>query len=245
MNFLSHHHVARLVAGNDDASPAFFLGNVLPDLMPRPTAPGTGRRLRARHVAGKAAPPPTPLVHGVRLHLASDRAFHGSPVFQAATSEAGRLLADTAFVRPLRRVFFLAHIFVELALDAALVRTEDPGVADHLYDQFDRADLAELAKEVEALLGHPTPGLPDALERFARARFLFEYQSDLGLAQSLARIAARAGVLSPEPLNGSRQTHRDAARLAALFADFVPRAACEFGPHLWQPPASTVPEPEW
>jgi len=204
------------------------VGNVLPDLLG--DAAGGGR-LRARHVAGTGAPD-SDLVRGVRLHLATDRRFHSHPLFLSAMAEASALLRAAPFAHPPHRVFFLAHIFVEIALDAVLlVRDPDGRFADaagHFYGQFDRADLPAVAAETETLLGRPLPDLLPSLHHFARARYLFGYATGDGLARALSRVSRRVGLTD-------FASDDDRARLAAVFGAYLPRAA-ELGPYLWQPP---------
>lgn len=220
MNYLSHHHVARLAAG-DTASPLFYIGNILPDLL---AVEGSGGRLRLPHLAASTE---RELARGAALHLATDRNFHAAPAFADAVADASALLRSAPFQTAPRRVFFLAHVFVELALDAALLRA-DSRLVDHFYAPFTPAVSSRVVAATEAMLSRPLPALPEVLSRFVRSRYLYHYAEDGGLAEALHRISLRAG------LTGFA-TPPDRTRLAEAFAAFLPRAAA-LGPLLWMPP---------
>jgi len=225
VNFLSHHHVARLAEGKD-APPAFYVGNVLPDLLSM--EPGGGR-LRAVHLAGATGD----IARGARLHLAADRAFHAAPAFHEATADVSARLRAASFSAPPPRVFFLAHVFVELALDAVLLG-RDPTLAEHFYAQFNDVNVQVVADEAAALARRPLPRLAATLARFARARYLFDYATAEGLARALSRVVYRAN------LAAFAATDADHRCLAAIFTDWEARAAV-VGPALWKvPPAAPV-----
>jgi hypothetical protein len=216
MNFLSHHYVARGRA--PEAPPAFYVGNVLPDLAAARRGGG-----RLRRCAVPRSPDPD-LAQGLALHFATDKRFHTAALFVQAVAEASAALRGASWTLPPRRVFFLAHVFVEIALDAVLIRT-DRGLADHLYAQFDAVDPGAIRAATETLSGRPLPHLTGMLARFTRSRYLYEYQSDEGLAKALHHISRRAN------LAGFARAG-DRACLAALFTAFLPRAA-QLGPALW------------
>ncbi len=230
MNYLSHHVVAREVAAltTGDADPAFYIGNVLPDLL---SVSGDGR-LRAQSVLAPPSGVRTSLVNGIRLHLAADTRFHGHPLFTEATREASDTLRATPFSLPLRRVFFLAHAFVEVALDGWLIRQE-AGIATDFYAQFERSDLSAIITDAGRLLGREAPliGLAHTMERFVEAKYLFSYADESGMAEALYRVCHRAGIadLLADP--------SDRALLGDCFASFLPRIAAK-AEELLAPPAS-------
>ncbi len=233
MNYLSHHSVARAVAVQrpDVATPAFFVGNVLPDLV---SVSGDGR-LRAPSVL---SPPPeidTSLVNGVRLHLATDTRFHGHPLFKEATQEASALLRAAPFSVPLRRVFFLAHAFVEIALDGWLIRENDE-IAIDFYAQFEAADLSAVVTDTGRLLRSDIPllGLAHTIERFTESQFLLSYREDNGLAMALYRVCHRAKVAD------LFADLADRALLQNCFTAYLPRIATKAAALLAPPNAVSV-----
>ncbi|MGH9111427.1 MAG: hypothetical protein ACRDZN_03880 [Acidimicrobiales bacterium] len=104
MNILGHASIA-LATGHDD--PAYVLGAVLPDIASMATV-----RLDRSRLTGL-------LAEGVRLHLATDAAFHAHPDFQRGAAAIRRNLADRGVHRgPARAV---GHAGWELLLDGTLV----------------------------------------------------------------------------------------------------------------------------
>lgn len=183
MNFLAHFVVADRCP---PLAPAFVVGNALPDLLPL-AAP----RLRLRPAALVQASDGNGLRAGVLTHLAADAAFHKTTAFADAQAEIRVLLSEAGFVGIRVRAFFLSHVLVELALDAALLRA-DPSLAHDFYAHFGRADFAAVARWTETAVGVPLPHLPGVLSRFAGSRYLFGYETDGGLAEGISRLCARA-----------------------------------------------------
>lgn len=209
MNYLSHYYLARLV--RPDASPTFFVGNALPDLL---RVEGSGGRLRPVHLA--VSPDPD-LAGGAALHLAQDRRFHQAAAFAPLTREAGAALRGAGFAQPPQRVFFLAHVWVELALDAVLLQ-RDPALADHFYASFDNVDLTQAARATETMLDRSLPDLAPTLTHFAQSRFLYTYATDDGLAGALHQISRRAGL-------DNFDAPGDGDRLARTFTQLGKRVA--------------------
>lgn len=177
MNFLSHHAVARRL--EPGAPEGFFVGNVLPDIAQVRLKPGPEGFLNA----------------GIRLHLNSDRAFHGDPEFVRLCAVAGDGLRETPLSAPPRRVFFLAHVAVELALDSVLIRRE-PYLGD---DLLSRAEAVR--EEALATLEELRPDRAEAdrsgwisrYDRFVAQRFVTKYGEVSQLVGSLVHLARQVG----------------------------------------------------
>lgn len=223
MNFLAHHAIAKQI--DPQGTPEFFVGSVLPDLV---ASSGVGR-LRDRHVAGINES--CDLVRGIRLHLATDRRFHGLPAFAAACADAKAALHSTPFAVPPTRVFFLAHTFVEIALDGLLLR-ESKELADDFYGRFAAADPRAITEATRRLLGvsEPLPRLERALIGFSEHRYLYHYATGEGQAEALHRVSLRAG------LPGFPEADRQ--RLARLFDTFTPTLETYRGALLTPPDAA-------
>jgi len=181
---------------------------VLPDLL---ATSGDGR---LRVVPATAA---GDLADGVRLHLATDRRFHAHPAFREATAEASALLRATPFATPPRRVFFLAHVFVEIALDGCVLELQ-PDIADQLYAVLEAAGPERIAGATRDLLSasQPLPNLAKTIRHFLSARYLGSYSTVDGQAAALHRISRMAG------LPGFSEAS-DRSLLAGAFAAFAPR----------------------
>jgi hypothetical protein len=190
VNFLAHHVLATRLLTPTDPLPPYVVGSALPDLLPL-----AAERVRLRPTLVERQPAPTAEVAalraGVLVHLATDAAFHKTPAFAAAQREAGRLLDGAGFQGIRVRRFFVAHVLTELALDAVLLR-RDPTIADDFYAAFAAADHARVTRWTETAVGRPLPNLPAVLTRFARSRYLYQYEEDEGVATGLSRVCARA-----------------------------------------------------
>ena len=205
MNYLSHHALARRIRPGGDGD--FFAGNLLPDLL---SASGDGRIRTAGDHAGAVA-------DGVRLHIATDKIFHGATAFHAAQSEADALIRAAPWETSPRRRFFVAHVLVELALDAHLLG-ESPELPDDLYRVLAASLRGDLIARAETLAGQPVPNLRGSIERFLAAGFLRDYATPAGLARSLTRVCRRAGVPNFE-------SPADKETLAGVFEAFAPHVA--------------------
>lgn len=182
MNFLSHHALALQLA--PDQPPLFYAGNLLPDWL------GISREgaLKKHHVEGKRGA----LADGIRLHLAADQRFHSDPVFAALCDEAKRVFQPL----PLKRAFFFAHVAVELAMDAQLLRANSA----HADDLFARLTLClpEIAPEAARLLEREAlPELAGVAERFVANRWVLAYETDAWMARRLMQLGGRVGIPPP------------------------------------------------
>ena len=211
MNFLAHYVLARRLASPPPADlPAYVVGSALPDLIglaaPRvrlrrdPLAPnngGTGQIPEKKGAINRAPTLAPPLLGaggvsaGVQAHLLTDAAFHKTAAFAEAQAEVGALLEGAGFVGIRVRRFFVAHVLVELALDAALLRA-DPALGEQFYAAFAQADFHAVTRWAEAETGRPLPRLPEVLARFATSRYLLSYATDEGVATGLSRTCQRA-----------------------------------------------------
>lgn len=123
MNFFGH----AAIAGRFRASPEFVLGAMLPDFA---------------GMLGIKTPPVTPdaLGAGVRFHHLTDHAFHELRSFRAFCAEATRFLDAQSVRRGTARA--VAHVGVELLLDAALA--EDEAARSRYFAALGAARRAEL-----------------------------------------------------------------------------------------------------
>lgn len=188
----------------------FFAGNVLPDLL---TVSGD---TRIREVSGATGS----LANGVRLHLAADKAFHSGVDFKTLQEEATALLKDAPFQEVVRRRFFVAHVLVELALDAAVLRHE-PDIADDFYKQLSAALADGLIPKTETLLTQPVPNLLPTIERFIAHPFLYDYLTPEGCATALARVSRRVGL-------GNFTNDEEKTIAAQIFVQFAPVIEARF-----------------
>lgn len=190
MNFLAHFVIAARSLTPTPPLPFYVVGNALPDLL---TLADRRRRLRPSSVgqAPAATPEGNALRAGALAHLITDAAFHKTVAFADAQARLNGLIAQANFADMRVRRFFLAHVLVELALDAVLLRG-DATLADNFYRAFSAAPPPQVAAWTETTLGTPLPTLPGVLTRFAASRYLLSYAHDDGVAEGLSRVSVKA-----------------------------------------------------
>jgi len=193
LNFLAHAWVLPDGGGRHRFSgePELVLGSALPDLL-------SAFDRRAPRLAGDAVPAleaagASELARGVRAHQVADACFHDLPAFREACSAlrpvAGRLNAAGEKVRG----FFLAHIVLEVLLDAVLLERE-LDLALHFYGSLEQADVAAAVRATSEAAGSPRDerGFARFATRFVEARFLEDYREDAGATKRVARVLERA-----------------------------------------------------
>jgi hypothetical protein len=189
MNFLAHYLLATRYLPPQEPLPFYVVGTALPDLLP---LAATRTHLRQALVANHSPQTAEEAAWraGVLVHLATDTAFHKTEAFARAQAEVSGFLNEANFEGIRVRHFFLAHVLVELALDAVLVRA-DPGIAEGFYQAFSDTDFKAVTRWTEVVLGKPLPHLPSVLTRFAESRYLLHYQEPEGVATGLSRLCGR------------------------------------------------------
>jgi len=127
---------------------------------------------------------------GVVQHHRDDDWFHRSPIFN-------KLILD--FAVELRAVFgnersmrpsLVGHIAVELFLDAYL-HAEYPGRLEEYYSLVDSVDAVQIQSAINLFATRPTDKLVEEIARFRKARYLFDYATDSGVAYRINRVLQR------------------------------------------------------
>lgn len=199
MNFLAHFLIALRTLPSSASLPDYTVGTALPDLLPL-----AARRVRLRpERINLVGDPETAMGAGVRVHLATDAAFHKTAAFAEAQAQAKRRLTEAGFAGMRVRGFFVGHVLTELALDAALLRAT-PSLGEEFYAAFSAADFAAAARWTEAVTQRALPLLPAVLDRFARSRYLLSYAGNTGVAEGLSRLCGQAGQDTFEGANFER-----------------------------------------
>lgn len=229
MNFLAHYILATRFLSPPAPRPFYVVGNALPDLLPL-----ADRHSRLRPATLALAPMTTAeeraLCAGALAHLATDTAFHNTAAFADAQHQVGTLVQQAEFSAMRVRRFFLAHILVELALDAVLLRRE-AALSDEFYNAFTAASLAGIVNWTETTLRAPLPLLPGVLTRFTQSQYLRTYAADDGVAEGLSRVSIKA---RQDPFTGDNRRH-----LEHLVSQSIPCVA-ELAPALLEQTAAAL-----
>jgi len=203
-----------------DPSPALVLGAALPDLAS--VFDRRAPRLGKESAALLAASAPE-LARGVLAHQAADACFHALPAFKEECAALRAALAPLALENA--RGFFLAHLLVEVLLDAALLE-RDEGLARRFYAAMEAAPVALAARLVAE---EDAASFERWVERFRRARFLLDYTTDEGAVFRVEQVLNRArqtlGAEGGARLRGALPALRARIRNGAAALTEDPRAA--------------------
>ncbi len=201
MNFLAHGLLVRR-AGSADV----LVGSALPDL-----APLADRRLRLTpaRLDWLEWDGATDLVRGCRHHLRVDRAFHHGEPFAAARHAVEPLMRDLEAPLP---ASMLAHILVEIGIDAEVLR-RDPDFAEHDYAAaFDAYDWDGLLGRLRRMSGTDTSRFARLISRFNAGAFLRTYATDEGILDRVNSMCLR---VRGEPLTAAARRDLRPAVVAA------------------------------
>jgi len=182
MNFLSH---GLLVHRRGSAD--LLIGSALPDL-----APLADRRLRLTkpRLERLERDGAAEIAEGCRHHQQVDRAFHyGEPFHRVRHRVEDAIDGDDL---PIWRSM-LAHMLVEIGIDAEILRRY-PGFARQTYPEaFDRYPWDDLMARLERACGASTEALYDLVGRFDSGAFLLSYETDDGILDRIDGMSLRLG----------------------------------------------------
>jgi hypothetical protein len=130
---------------------------------------------------------------GVVQHHRDDEWFHQNPAF---------VLLNQRFLKDVRRympsansmaVWFLAHVLIELLIDAAL-SDNDGDILETYYLAITQVPPDWIAQQVHAMTGREADRLEWMVGRFNEVQFLRDYQDDRLLLYRLNQVMQRAGL---------------------------------------------------
>ena len=170
--------------------PCFLAGTSIPDWM---NVVDRKARLRSKQAAlfvSDEDPQLASVAAGVVQHHHDDDWFHRTRAFvelnlQLLTEIRQCLEADTTM-----RPRFLAHILVELLLDAALIE-EDPPLLDRYYAVMDSVDGQMVQDAFNRMSPRPVSELATFIGLFSAERFLYDYTDDGKLLRRLNQVMRR------------------------------------------------------
>ncbi len=170
--------------------PCFLAGTAIPDWM---NVVDRKARLRSKQAApfvDDEDPQLAAVAAGVLQHHHDDDWFHRTRAFvelnlELLTEIRQCLLADTTM-----RPRFLAHILVELLLDAALIE-EDPRLLDQYYKAMDSIDGQLVQAAFNRMSSRPVSELGRFIGLFSAERFLYDYTDDGKLLRRLNQVMRR------------------------------------------------------
>ncbi|MEM0927476.1 MAG: hypothetical protein AAGJ83_15625 [Planctomycetota bacterium] len=154
------------------------------------------RKIRVREAAARRVLDQTndevlrDVATGILHHISDDHWFHQTRSFvelnlQLAVQLRDRLPGDDGF-----RPMFVGHIIIEMLLDSLWLR-DNPSIGETYYRLIAKAPTIEIQECVNRITGKPTTGLVPLIDRFTRAKFLYDYLDDSSLLFRLNQVMRR------------------------------------------------------
>jgi hypothetical protein len=182
MNYLAH---ARHLL--DD--PYALAGSALPDWL-RILDRKNRFRAHALPAVDDDDPRARAILMGLAAHFDDDAWFHVHPAFTSLLEDTTLRLRARA---PGVRASVLAHILIEMLLDAELMR-RDPSALDRYVDALTRIDVRVLTDLAARHLPRAPTRLPELVAYFAKNPFMAGYDSDDGVFARLSGLSTRVGL---------------------------------------------------
>ena len=133
------------------------------------------------------------MARGARRHHQDDRWFHRNAVFVELSARVTLLLRECVTAAPGYRPSFLAHLLVELLLDAGLQKRHPP-LLECYYSSLGGLGSGRVVEVAEAILERALPGLERLFRAFCEQRFLEDYTQDERLVFRVDQVLARVGL---------------------------------------------------
>jgi hypothetical protein len=128
---------------------------------------------------------------GIDRHIKADAHFHNSTFFKENTQSIRKILENHGLQDKGARLFFLAHIGLELLLDRLILKSY-PGIADRFYSDLFALEHKTIQSALESGVNPDYGRFFEMFARFKEARYLYTYLEDDRLLFALNRIMGRA-----------------------------------------------------
>lgn len=175
MNYLSH-----FVVEHPEEEPAVISGLVFPDVY-HPINKIYNQHLRKLKVENEEI---QKFIFGIERHKLADHVFHELPRFKEACVEVEKMIHSMPELN-IKRVYFLAHIIVELMMDRYLVihRSE---MADNLYDCLQRFDIINVSTFITSMgFNDKEMKMSIVFSNFVKNRFIYRLRDIEGVSRVL------------------------------------------------------------
>jgi hypothetical protein len=184
MNYLTHYLV-----DHKPGNPPYNFGLALPDLVntvQRGWKPAKENNFANADVAVKE------IWLGYQQHIAADARFHNLPIFTEETRRLRLELEKAGLDVPGVRLFFTAHVLLELLIDRHIVKTRAQ-VAALFYEHIESIKETEIEAFFTVSGTSGPSNFFEFFTRFRESRYLLKYSEDLGLLYAINRLQGRTG----------------------------------------------------
>jgi len=156
------------------------------------------RRPRAAAMIDDSDPRVARFARGVVRHHDDDAWFHSSRAFVEMSLNLTVALRDLLPGDRGFRPSVVAHILVEMLLDAILIDRE-PDRLDAYYRTLASLSPTDVEAIAARVAGRPVAGLGKVVSRFVAVEFLYDYRHDEKLLHRLNRVITSVGLTELPP----------------------------------------------
>lgn len=128
---------------------------------------------------------------GVNKHLQADALFHNSIFFKDTTKKIRKILEAKQLGHAQTRLFFVAHVTLELMLDR-LILINYPQTGDAFYSDLESVNPKSIEMALLEGAVQEYGSFFEMFDRFKQSRYLFHYKEDEKLQFAINRILMRA-----------------------------------------------------
>lgn len=202
MNFFAHYYY-----GRQEGNYWHNAGLLFPDLL----RIFTGKQRVNSRGLNKLVNYNTELVSGIRNHLHVDAVFHDWKWFLDMNHEIALKIRSSD--SDINRDWFVAHIFIELAIDHVLV-TDNLPLVESLYSDLEMCDEIGWYQFFDEYTLKDKDKWIMGLSKFIEYRYIFTYQDTTKIIYALNRICQRTGL--------SDFNEQQSEFLLLILKDFIP-----------------------
>ncbi len=174
--------------------PYFLVGTALPDWLTLVDRKVRVRERMARRFWDADDSSLRQLARGIVRHHQDDAKFHSGIEFVTMNLELALELRRQLGTESGFRPHFVAHIVIEMLLDASLALRDSTGL-NRYYGAVERVDPASVQNTVNQMAATPTSALEHFIPRFIQESYLFDYFEDDRIIYRVNRILHRVNLL--------------------------------------------------
>lgn len=188
MNYLSHYYFDR-----ENTSPLYTLGSIFPDLLSNfdrklKNIPKKDIKDAITDPSDQTTSALSDFRDGIKRHFELDRLFHSGDFFIEQTQWLSREIESLELKTLSRRIYFFAHVLLELILDRVLL-FQIPDLALQFYSQLEKSSLSCLKTyfQLNNFLPH-YEGFGNYFNNFMERKFILKYSENEMIIKVLNRF---------------------------------------------------------
>jgi len=191
MNYLGHYFLSLIRnRDNKESSLYYSFGNILPDL-----ARNYKKKYRIKESQNDVLPEEymAEINEGVKDHFKTDRLFHNSSFFYDYVKLIQTELRSVSLSYLPKRLYFIAHVLLELLLDRVLIKNE-MSLCDNFYLSLSKITVNKISLYIKMhQFIDDTKGFIAYFNRFIEKNYIYGYTSNNKIIFALGMVIERTG----------------------------------------------------